>query len=335
MRIYWLKRAAYCNARSVYSEVRDDKIRCQPAAPGRTLMHVGGIVAFGVKEPCDAGVILGKPSSMVCSPSVGRWVLAATILGSSMAFIDSTAVNIALPVLQVDLGASVSQVQWIVEAYALFLAALLLVGGSLGDRIGRRKVFAWGVVIFAGASLWCALAPDPTQLIIARAVQGVGGALLVPGSLAIISASFDESSRGKAIGTWSGFSAITMAIGPVFGGWLVENIGWRWVFYLNLPIAIIVLAIILTKVPETRDEQMEGSIDWLGAFISVVGLGALIYGLIESANLGLTHPVVVGSIVLGITALGAFAITENKVAAPMMPLTMLRSVGLHDVLRAL
>lgn len=282
-------------------------------------------MAFGVKEPCDAGVILSKPASIACSPSVGRWVLAATILGSSMAFIDSTAVNIALPVLQVDLGASVSQLQWVVEAYALFLAALLLVGGSLGDRIGRRKAFAWGIVVFVGASLWCGFAPNPTQLIIARAVQGVGGALLVPGSLAIISASFDESSRGKAIGTWSGFTAITMAVGPVLGGWLVENLSWRWVFFLNLPIAVLVLAIVLTKVPETRDEEATGGIDWLGAVISIIGLGALIYGLIESANLGLTHAVVIGSVALGLVALAAFGVVEGKLSAPMMPLSMFRS----------
>ena len=242
-----------------------------------------------------------------------------------MAFIDSTAVNIALPVLQVDLGASVSQVQWIVEAYALFLAALLLVGGSLGNRIGRRKAFAWGIVVFTGASIWCGLAPDATQLIIARAVQGVGGALLVPGSLAIISASFDETSRGKAIGTWSGFSAIAAALGPVLGGWLVTNLSWRWVFFLNIPIAVVVLAIVLTKVPETRDEQVEGGIDWLGAVISIIGLGALIYGLIESANLGLTHPVVIGSVALGLVALAAFGVVESKIAAPMMPLSMFRS----------
>src|SRR5579872_5362217 len=171
-------------------------------------------MANSVTQPCDEGVIRSKVAGAPCSKLSGPWVLAATILGSSMAFIDGTVVNVALPALQANLDATVADVQWVVEAYALFLASLLLVGGSLGDRFGRKRVFCAGVALFALASVWCGLAPTVRQLILARAVQGVGGALLVPGSLAIISASFGEERRGRAIGTWSGFTAITTAIGP-------------------------------------------------------------------------------------------------------------------------
>ncbi|HEX9629797.1 MAG TPA: MFS transporter, partial [Pyrinomonadaceae bacterium] len=180
-----------------------------------------------IKDPCDEAVILSRKSSAPCAKGQERWILAATILASSMAFIDGTVVNVALPSLQQSLQATAIGVQWVVEAYSLFLSALLLVGGSLGDHYGRKRIFVIGVSIFAIASAWCGIAPDINHLIIARAVQGVGGALLVPGSLAIISASFSEEKRGKAIGTWSGFSAITTAIGPVLGGWLVEHVSWR------------------------------------------------------------------------------------------------------------
>ena len=200
-----------------------------------------------------------------------RWILAATILASSMAFIDGTVVNVALPFLQKELNATVIGVQWIVESYSLFLSALLLVGGSLGDRFGRRRVFSIGIIIFAIASAACGFAANIEQLIIARAVQGVGGALLVPGSLAIISASFDQDHRGKAIGTWSGFSAITTAIGPVLGGWLVEHISWRAVFFINLPLALAVVIISFFKVPESKDEADLGPLDWLGAGAATLG----------------------------------------------------------------
>src|SRR5882762_4443098 len=193
-----------------------------------------------------------KAAAAPCPKASEPWILAATILGSSMAFIDGTVVNVALPALQKNLNATVIDVQWVVEAYALFLAALLLAGGSLGDYFGRKRVYTIGVALFALASIWCGLAPNINQLIIARAVQGAGGALLVPGSLAIISASFSEDKRGKAIGTWSGFTAITAAIGPVLGGWLIEHVSWRAVFYLNLPIAAAVVLISLWHVPESR-----------------------------------------------------------------------------------
>jgi MFS family permease len=214
------------------------------------------------------------------------WVLAATILGSSMAFIDGTAVNVALPALQKSLGATVVQVQWVVEAYALFLSALLLVGGSLGDRFGRRRVFLTGVAGFALASAWCGLAPGTGQLIAARAVQGVAAALLVPGSLALLAASFDEKRRGRAIGTWSGFGSITAAVGPLVGGWLIDHASWRWVFALNLPVAAAVMLIALRWVPESRDPEASGRLDWPGALLATLGLGGLTYGLIESSRLG-------------------------------------------------
>src|SRR5437762_2213635 len=196
-----------------------------------------------VTQPCDEGVIRSRVAAAPCSRVSGRWVLAATILGSSMAFIDGTVVNVALPALEANLNATVVDAQWVVEAYALFLAALLLVGGALGDQFGRRRIFCLGVALFALASAWCGFAPDIKQLIIARAVQGVGGALLVPGSLAIISASFTKEKRGQAIGTWSGFTAITAAVGPVIGGWLIDHISWRAAFLINLPLAVIVLAL--------------------------------------------------------------------------------------------
>jgi EmrB/QacA subfamily drug resistance transporter len=278
-----------------------------------------------VKSPCDDGIILSGPDTSACSKRLGFWVLMATILGSSMAFIDGTVVSVALPVLQTDLGATVSELQWIVESYALFLAALLLIGGSLGDHFGRRRVFAIGVALFAAASMWCGLASTARELIIARGVQGVGGALLVPGSLAIISASFSAEQRGRAIGTWSGFTAMTAALGPVLGGWLVENVSWRWVFYINVPIASAVLTILFWRVPESRDEQAPSSLDWAGAVLVTFGLGAVVFGLIESANLGLGHTAVMGGLVLGTVSLLGFLVVEAMSKTPMMPLGLFRS----------
>src|SRR5215475_10881295 len=227
------------------------------------------------KQPCDEAVILARPAAAPCAPRARPWLLAATILVSSMAFIDGTAVNVALPALQQNLHATVLDVQWVIESYALFLAALLLVGGSMGDRFGRRLVFCSGVALFALASVWCGAARGVGELIFARAVQGIGGALLVPGSLAIISASFDEERRGKAIGTWSGFTAITAAIGPVLGGWLIQNISWRAAFFINVPMAIVVVAISFWRVPETRDDSSTHKLDIGGAALATVGLGAL------------------------------------------------------------
>ncbi len=277
------------------------------------------------RAPCDAAVAPGAPAAAPCPKSVGRWILAATILGSSMVFIDGSAVNVALPALQRSLGASVIEVQWVIEIYMLFLAALILLGGALGDRLGRRRVFSWGTGLFALASVWCGLAPDVMQLIAARGLQGVGGALLVPGSLAIISASFHDDVRGKAIGTWSGATAITMAAGPVIGGWLVTDFSWRWVFFLNIPLAAAVIAIAAARMPETRDEAAAGRIDWTGAALSVAGLGLLVFGLIESGNRGLAHPLTIGAIAAGLAVLALFAWAERRVESPMMPLDIFAS----------
>lgn len=270
------------------------------------------------KSPCDEGAILAALPGQAPS-GCGPWVLAATILGSSMAFIDGTVVNVALPALQLALGATVSEVQWVVESYALFLAALLLLGGSLGDLYGRRKIFVAGVVLFGIASAWCGVAPDIFQLIAARAVQGAGGALLVPGSLALISASFPSEERGRAIGTWSGFTAITAAVGPVLGGWLVEHASWRYVFFINLPIAVVVVAITLLRVPESRDPGRRGQLlDWLGALLATLGLGAIVFALIEPSK-GLIASIV------GIVALTSFVLVERRSPAPMLSFDLFRS----------
>ncbi len=242
-----------------------------------------------------------------------------------MAFIDGTVVNVALPFLQTNLNATAIGIQWVVEAYSLFLSALLLVGGSLGDLYGRRLIFNIGVVVFALASAGCGLAANIEQLIIARSVQGIGGALLVPGSLALISSSFDEKDRGKAIGTWSGFSAITTAIGPVLGGWLVEHWSWRAAFFLNLPLAVAVLVISLWKVPETREKDHPGGLDWLGAALATIGLGGVVYGLIESPRLGFRNPFVLLTLIGGVVALVAFVFNEAHAKNPMVPLNLFRS----------
>jgi EmrB/QacA subfamily drug resistance transporter len=276
-------------------------------------------------QPCDEGAIRSKPVAARCPREAEPWILAATILGSSMAFIDGTVVNVALPALQANLNATVLDVQWVVESYALFLAALILVGGSLGDRFGRRRVFSAGAAIFALASIWCGVAPGVGQLIAARAVQGVGGALLVPGSLAIISASFSEERRGKAIGTWSGFTAITAAIGPVIGGWLIEHVSWRAVFFINVPLAIVVLAISYLRVPESREAAGAKRLDWWGAGLATVSLGAIVYGLIESSRLGFGHPIVLSVLACGALTLVLFIMVEARCPHPMLPLTLFRS----------
>lgn len=282
-------------------------------------------MAIFVRQPCDEGVIHSAPDTASCSREVGRWVLLATILGSSMVIVDGTAVNVALPALQKSLNASVSDLQWIVEAYSLFLSALILVGGSLGDLLGRKHIFAIGVALFALSSATCGLAQSSSQLILARAVQGVGGALMIPGSLAIISATFSKEQRGQAVGIWSGFTVITGSIGPVFGGWLVQYASWRAVFFLNIPLAIVVLAALYWRVPESRDEESK-TLDWGGASLVVIGLGAVVYGLIASSDLGLTHPLVLLSLIVGLIALLAFLLWEAHSQSPMVPLTLFRSL---------
>src|ERR1700728_2476289 len=272
-----------------------------------------------MRTPCDEGLMQSATATDPCGKEARTWVLAATILGSSMAFIDGTVVNVALPATQASFHATVVDLQWVVESYGVFLAALILVGGSFGDRFGRRLIFIVGVLIFALASGACGLASSVDQLIIARSIQGVGAALLVPGSLAIISMSFDEKSRGQAIGTWSGFTAITTAVGPVLGGWLVEHASWRWVFFLNLPIAVAVIAISLWHVPESRSTAA-GRVDWLGAIFVTLGLGGLVYGFIESVNLGWKDPLVLASLIVGCVCLILFLMAEARANSPMVPL---------------
>ena len=277
-----------------------------------------------MKPPCDEAWIRSANAEVPCSPQAARWILAATILGSSMAFIDSTAVNVALPALQANLHATVVGVQWVVESYGLFLGALILAGGSLGDLFGRRLMFLIGVGIFAAASIACGFSLNIQQLVIARSIQGVGAAFLVPGSLSIISASFAANERGQAIGTWSGFTAITTAVGPVLGGWLIQHASWRWVFFINVPIAAAVIVISLWHIAESRNASA-GRVDWLGALVATVGLGGVVYGFIESTNLGWRDPIVFGSLLLGTTSLIGFAFVESKVRSPMVPLTLFAS----------
>ena len=271
--------------------------------------------------PCEEGAIRSVKGPMRSSRT-GIWVLVATILGSSMVFIDGTVVNVALPALQAGLNATVTDVQWVVESYALFLAALLLVGGSLGDLYGRRRVFTIGTVLFAGASCWCGLAGSVGQLIVARGVQGVGGALLVPGSLALISSSFCEEERGRAIGTWSGFTAMTAAVGPVMGGWMIQHLSWRWAFFINLPLATLVVLVTVLKVPESRAEGVERRLDWWGAGLATIGLCGVTFALIEAGG-DARRAWVAG--VAGIAALVGFFVVESRSAAPMLPLELFRS----------
>ena len=277
-----------------------------------------------MRPPCDEAILRSGAAAAPCRSQSRKWILAATILGSSLAFIDSTVVNVALPAIQSTFHANVVDVQWVVEAYGLLLAALILVGGSLGDLFGRRVVFLAGVAIFALSSAACGFAATVGQLIAARSVQGLGAALLIPGSLAIISASFDEKSRGQAIGTWSGSTAITTAAGPVIGGWLVEHASWRWAFFINIPIAAAVIVVSLWHVPESRS-RTAGRVDWLGAVLVTAGLAGLVYGFIESTDLGWKSPFVAGSLLLGAAALALFVVIERKETSPMLPLQLFAS----------
>jgi EmrB/QacA subfamily drug resistance transporter len=267
------------------------------------------------RSPCDEAVIRSNRCSQRSAVN-GPWILAATILGSSMAFIDGTVVNVALPALQSSLHATLSDVQWVVESYALILAALLLIGGVLGDLYGRRKVFAVGVALFSTASALCGSSPDIRWLIIARGLQGVGGALLVPGSLALISANFSENDRGRAIGTWSGFTSITAAVGPVLGGWFTQHGSWRWVFFINVPIGLAVLLLTVWKVPESFAADQRRRFDWAGGLLAVLGLGGIVFALIDS------RPV---AGLAGAIFLIGLLYWETRSSSPMLPLGLFRS----------
>jgi EmrB/QacA subfamily drug resistance transporter len=277
------------------------------------------------RAPCDEGVLRAAPDTRGCAERAKPWVLTATILGSSMAFIDGSVVNVALPAIQADMAASLKGVQWVVNAYMLMLGALVLVGGSMGDRFGRRRVFALGIVIFTAASVACGLAPDTALLVAARTAQGLGGALLVPSSLAIISASFGEAERGKAIGTWAGFSALTTALGPVLGGWLVDALSWRVIFFINLPVALIAIGVTLWRVPESRDERNQAPVDWRGGLLATLGLAGLVYGLTAASDMEWAHPAVLSGLLAGALILAVFLRAERRTPSPMMPLGLFRS----------
>ena len=254
-----------------------------------------------------------------------RWVLTAAILASSMAFIDGSALNVALPAIQTDLQANGAQLLWIINAYMLMLAALILVGGSLGDRLGRKKVFMAGIGLFGIASLACGLAPSIEWLIAARILQGIGGALMIPGSLAIISATVASSRRGRAIGTWSAATTLVTVAGPLLGG-IFSDLGfWRGVFLINLPLGVFALAVLQAKVPESRNESKSGPIDLPGAILITLGLSGLTYGIISGPELGFDSPWVIGAILGGIVALGWFGLVEAHRSEPMMPLRLFRS----------
>lgn len=276
--------------------------------------------------PCEEGLIRSAdtaPGCRVRRPQQ-RLALAATILGSSMAFIDGSVVNVALPAIQQDLGAGAAGVQWVINAYLLLLGALVLIGGSAGDRYGRRRIFLLGIVLFSGASIACALAPGVGTLIAARAAQGIAAALLVPSSLAILGASFAPEQRSRAIGAWAGFGALTAAAGPILGGWLVDTWSWRAIFLLNLPIAAAAIWLTLRAVPESRDPQA-GPLDWPGALTAALGLGALTWALTDATERGFGDPIVVGALVAGVLLLVAFVVVEMRVRAPMMPTALFRS----------
>jgi EmrB/QacA subfamily drug resistance transporter len=254
----------------------------------------------------------------------GRWVIAAAVLGSGVAFLDGTVVNAALPAISRDLHADLGDLQWVLTGYLLTLGSLLVLGGSLGDRYGRRKIFVIGLVAFAATSLLCAIAPDTGTLIAARCAQGVAAALLVPNSLAMVSASFVTGDRGRAIGAWSGLGGIATAIGPFLGGYLIDSVSWRWVFVINLPLSAVAIAIALRHVPESRDEHAAAHLDVVGSALLTVGLAGVVYTLIEGPG-GNWSALTVGVGVVGVVALAAFLFVESHIANPMVPLGVFRS----------
>lgn len=282
-------------------------------------------------RPCDELVIRSTRSAAPCAKQQRTWVLVASVLGSSMAFIDSSVVNVALPKMETDLATTLSAMTWVINAYTLCMSALLLIGGAAADQIGRRRIFITGLSIFAVASIGCGLAPGVEVLILARAVQGVGAALLIPCSLAIIGAAFDEKERGAAIGVWSGASAITAGAAPLLGGWLVDHGSWRAIFLINPVIAVPTILIALRHVPESVDPDAKKGLDGRGAALAFFGLGLLVYALIAASERGWRSPVVIGSLLLGAALLVSFVLAERRSPAPMMPLSVFRSLTFSGV----
>ena len=252
----------------------------------------------------------------------GRWVLAATALGSGMAFLDGTVVNVALPAMGEDLNAGMAGLQWIVNGYMLMLASLVLLSGSLGDRLGRRRTYVVGVIWFAAASVVCAIAPNLEVMIAGRVLQGIGGALLTPGSLAILQTTFQHSDRGKAVGAWSGLTSVAAAVGPFVGGTLVDRGSWQLIFLLNVPLALATVLVTLRHVPETRDEEAAGKLDITGAILATLGLAALTFGLISAGDHGFGDPMVLTSLAIGVVAFAAFVEVERRGKHPMLPLSI-------------
>lgn len=269
-------------------------------------------------------VVKAASHSTIVAPDTEKWVLIATIVASSMASIGASALNVALPALQRDLSVTGTELLWIINAYALFLSALILVGGSLGDHYGRKKVFMIGIIIFTVASLVCGLAPDKNVLIGARAVQGVGGALMVPGSLAILTASFPAERRGSAIGLWSTFSALMVAFGPVLGGWLASQGLWRVVFYLNIPLALIAV-FALTQVPESKDETAPEQLDITGSLLATFGLAGITFAFIQASDFGFSDWRIITALVLGVGSIAAFLRLESQSDHPIVPLSLFKS----------
>ena len=275
------------------------------------------------RSPGRAPAAAPETTGLRMGTARGRWVLFTTVLGSSLAMLDATVVNVALERIGTDLDAGFSGLQWTVNAYTLTLASLILLGGSLSDRLGRRRVFVAGVVWFAVASLLCGLAMNVEMLIVARALQGVGGALLTPGSLAIISASFAGSDRAAAVGAWSGLGGVAGAIGPFLGGWLVEW-SWRAVFLVNLPVAVLIIVVAARHVPETRDPDAAPGLDWTGTVLVVAGLGGLTYALTAAGEDGLDPRVVLLGAV-GVLALVAFTVVQRRSPHPLVPPVLFRN----------
>jgi EmrB/QacA subfamily drug resistance transporter len=276
-------------------------------------------------RPCEEAAILAIRPAGNCADSAKPWVLVATILASSIAYIDESVVNVALPAMETDLATSVVVIQWLVNAYTLCLSAFLLTGGAAGDLFGRRRIFVTGTTIFAAASLACGLSANTAQLILARAIQGIGAALLIPCSLAIIGATFAESERGKAIGTWAGFSAVAGAVGPLLGGTIVDHFSWRWIFLINPLLALPTILIALNHVPESRDAEAKGGLDWRGSLLAFAALGSLAYGLISAPVAGWRDATVLLSLPAGLLLLAAFIWEEAHSRNPMLPLGLFRS----------
>ncbi len=283
------------------------------------------------RAPCDEAVARLSGTRAPARPGGAAWILAATILGSSMAFIDGSAVNVALPIIQSELHSTIVGAQWVVEAYLVFLSSLILVGGAIGDHVGRERVYAAGVIVFGAASAACALSPSIGWLIGSRAVQGVGAAMLIPESLAMLGSAFTPGDRGRAIGTWSAATTVVSAGGPVLGGWLAQHASWRWVFLLNIPIAVAVLAILWYQVPALRQPQRSGTpmrntpIDFIGAMVITLAMSGLTFGLVQSSRSGLVSAVVLLPLIAGFALLVAFVAVEDRVARPLMPLILFRN----------